>query len=140
MDFLLDQNNFIILAVAIVSGGMLLFGSVRKGGGTHYVSSHEAVQLANRERGVFIDIRNAEQFMAGTIPQARNIPNGDIDQQAAALPKQKDRPIIVLCDAGQKSNAIVNKLRQQGFERAVSLKGGLRSWVQDGLPLAKKDK
>ncbi len=138
MDFFLEQNNLLILAVAAISGTMLMAGTLRKGQGATTVSVQDAVRLANRERGIFVDIRSADQFREGTIPQARNVPKDQLDDKAASLPKE--RPIIVVCDSGQQSGAAAGKLRKLGLEGAVSMQGGLRSWKQDGLPLSKQGK
>jgi rhodanese-related sulfurtransferase len=50
----------------------------------------------------------------------------------------KDKPIIVVCDQGRESARIAGSLRKQGYEQAMSLEGGLRGWVQAGMPLSKK--
>lgn len=135
MDFLLQPNNLLILSVAAVSGTMLLLNMLRKGSSGAAVSVQDAVQLVNRQQGIFVDIRTPEQFKAGTIPQARNIPRDQLDAKSASLPKE--RPIIIICDSGQQAGQAAGKLRKLGFEGAVSLQGGLRSWTQDGLPLKK---
>lgn len=137
MDFFLDQNNIIVVIIALVSGAMLVLQTVRKGGKGASVNVQDAIQLANREHGIFIDIRSPEQFKTGSIPQSRNIPSADLESKAASLPKNK--PIILVCDTGQKTGAAVGTLRKLGFERVVSIQGGLRSWTQDGLPLSKKN-
>jgi len=136
VDFLLDQNNLYIVLIALASGAMLLWPTLSKGSGKGSVGVAQAVQLANREHGIFLDIRSAEQFQAGTIPQARNLPNSELEAKLATLPK--DKPIIVFCDQGRESAAAAAKLRKQGLAGAVSLEGGLRGWNQAGMPLTKK--
>lgn len=137
MDFFLEQNNIIILTIAAVSGTMLLLHTVRKSAGGTSVTVQDAVQLANRQHGVFVDIRTPEKFKTGTIPQARNIPISDLETRSKSLPK--DKPIILFCDSGQQTGPAAGKLRKLGFEGAVSMHGGLRSWTQEGLPLTKKN-
>ncbi len=136
MDFLLSQNNLYIVIIALVSGGMLLWPALNKGRSVTQVDVQQAVQLANQKHGIFVDVRTAEHFKAGTIPQARNVPVADIDSKASTLPK--DKPIIVFCDQGRESARIAGALRKQGFAQAVSLQGGLRTWADAGLPLGKK--
>lgn len=136
MDFFLEQNNIILLTVAVVSGTMLLLRSARKGGRGASVNVQDAVQLVNRQQGIFIDIRTPEQYKAGTIPQARNVPQDQLEAKASSLPK--DKPIILVCDSGQQAIQATSKLRKLGLAGAVSLQGGLRSWTQEGLPLTKK--
>lgn len=135
MDFILSQNNIYIVLIAIVSGGLLLWPTLNKRRGANSVSATEAVQLANRQQGVFIDIRSPEQFKTGTIAQARNVPLAELEAKADSLPKNK--PLIVVCDQGREAVRAAAILRKHGLE-VVSLEGGLRSWTQAGLPLSKK--
>lgn len=137
MDFLLSQNNLYIVLIALISGGMLLWPVLGKGGANAtQVGLQEAVQLANQKHGIFLDVRPVEHFKGGTIPQARNVPANDIDSKANTLPK--DKPIIVFCDQGRDSSRIAKLLRKQGFAEAFSLQGGLRTWSEAGMPLSKK--
>ena len=135
MDFFLDQTNLIILFTAVASGIMLLLPTILKGG-AKTVSVSEAVLLANQKQGVFVDVRSPEAFKAGTVPQARSLPAADIQAKLGSLPK--DKPIIVVCDQGRESTRIVGSLRKQGYDQAVGLEGGLRSWLQAGMPLSRK--
>src|SRR5690606_30702076 len=131
VDFFLDQNNLIILFVAIASGVMLLLPTLLKGGGKT-VGVQQAVQLANQNQGLFLDVRSHESFKSGSIPQARNLPAADVASKLGSLPKNK--PIIVVCDQGRDSARVAGALRKQGYTEAVSLEGGLRGWVQAGMP------
>ncbi len=136
MDFFLDQNNLLILTVAALSGTMLMIGGMRKGKGASEISVQEAVKLVNQQNGIFLDIRTSDSFQKGNIPQSRNIPRADLQAKSGSLPKNK--PIIVVCDSGQQAAVAVRSLRKEGFDQAVALQGGLRSWNQEGLPLTKK--
>ena len=135
MDFILSQNNLFIVLIAVVSGALLLWPTIGKRRGTNPVTAAEAVQLANRSQGVFIDVRGPEQFKAGTIAQARNVPIAELEAKLDTLPKNK--PLIVFCDQGREAIRAAAMLRKQGRE-AVSLEGGLRAWTQAGLPVSKK--
>ncbi|RTZ43137.1 rhodanese-like domain-containing protein [Candidimonas sp. SYP-B2681] len=135
MDFFLDQNNLIVIFVAIASGVMLLLPTILKGGGKT-VSVQEAVQLVNQKQGLFLDVRSHESFKTASIPQARNVPVADLTSKLASLPKSK--PIIVVCDSGRDSARVAGSLRKQGYNEAVSLAGGLQAWLKDGMPVSKK--
>jgi len=136
VDFLLSQNNLYILIIALTSGLMLLWPTLVKGHGATAVGINEAVQLANQKQALFLDIRPTEQFKKGSIAQARNLPETDLPAKIGTLPKNK--PIIVVCDQGRDSAKVAVSLRKQGFSEAVSLAGGLRDWLKEGMPLSKK--
>ena len=135
MDFFLDQTNLITLFIAIASGVMLLLPNLIKGN-AKTVSLQQAVQLANQQDGLFLDVRSLEAFKTGSIPQARHLPAADLQAKLGSLPKGK--PIIVFCDHGRDSARAVSTLQKQGYDQAVSLEGGLNAWAQGGLPLTKK--
>ena len=85
MDFILSQNNLLILAIAVLAGIMLLIPSFFKGRAGRAVSSSEAVQMVNQKDAILIDLRSADQFKAGAIAQSRNIPAADLDAKAGTL-------------------------------------------------------
>ncbi|MCC3264324.1 rhodanese-like domain-containing protein, partial [Paenibacillus polymyxa] len=73
------------------------------------ISTNEAIQMVNQRNAVWVDVRPAEQFQAGHIAQARNVPAADIEQKASSLPKNK--PLVVVCDNGRDSARAAAKLR-----------------------------
>lgn len=134
MDFLTDTNNLLILVVAVMSGVMLLFPNLSKRGG-NLISANEVVQQINQRQAILIDIRKAESYKAGHIPQARNIPAEDLITKTEKI--AKDKPIIVVCDTGRNAQRSVADLRKQGFTDVSVLEGGLVAWAQAGLPTKK---
>jgi rhodanese-related sulfurtransferase len=131
------RNNLLLIVVALVSGGMLIWPLVRRGTGGPYVDAARATQLINREDALVVDVRDPGEYGAGHILGARNVPVARIDEKAD-LGKRKDRPLIVYCDTGSRASKAAAALRQQGFTRVVSLSGGLGAWQQAGLPIEKK--
>ncbi|WP_341667859.1 rhodanese-like domain-containing protein [Alcaligenes sp. SDU_A2] len=135
MDFILSQNNLLILAIALVAGIMLLMPSFFKGRAGRAVSTSEAVQMVNQKQAVLIDLRGADQFKAASIAQSRNIPAADLDAKAASLPK--DKPVILVCDTGRSASRSVAVLRKHGIQEAYTLEGGIQAWMQASLPVKK---
>ena len=135
MDFLLSQNNLWILLIALVSGGLLLWPNLAKSRSTGRIAVAEAIRQVNQEHGQFVDVRPADQFKAGAIPQARNIPLDTLDAHLNSLPK--DKPIVLVDAHGRDAAKAVAQLRKQGFDRVSCLEGGLNAWTEGGLPLKK---
>ncbi|HEX7387054.1 MAG TPA: rhodanese-like domain-containing protein [Castellaniella sp.] len=135
MDFLLNLNNLWIILIAVVSGVMLAWPSLSRARSGAHVSLAEAIQLVNRENGLFVDVRPAEQFKAGSIPQARNVPEDTLDAHVGNLPK--DKPIVLVDARGRQSAKVAATLRKQGFERVSCLEGGLAAWAEGGMPVKK---
>ncbi|SHE71067.1 Rhodanese-related sulfurtransferase [Modicisalibacter ilicicola DSM 19980] len=106
--------------------------------GNHGVDSGQATALINREDAAVVDIRDANDFKAGHIAGARNIPQSKLDDRMSELDKFKEKPVIVVCKHGQASGMAVAKLAKAGFTRAVKLKGGMAQWQADNLPVVRK--
>jgi rhodanese-related sulfurtransferase len=131
--------NMMLLGTAAVSGGMLIWPLLNRvsAGGIAQVSALEAVQLMNRRDAVVLDVRNAAEFAAGHIPNARNIPFGELTNRLRELEKLKSRPIIVNGQAGAHAAKVCGALKKIGFTDVVALRGGLNGWVEASLPVEK---
>lgn len=130
------QDNIYLVAIAVLSGGMLIWPTMRRGGAGPSVSTLEATLLINQKDAVLIDIRAAAEFAKGHILNARNVPLAQTDVLVENLVKNKQKSLIVYCESGRQSPSATAKLRRGGYENAVSLDGGLAAWRQAGLPVA----
>ena len=138
MDFV--RNNLLLIAVALVSGAMLVWPLLRRVTGGPWVSTGEATQLMNREDALVVDVREPGEYGAGHILGARNVPLAQIDERISSggeLAKRKEKPVIVYCDGGERASKAAAVLRKLGFTRVVNLSGGLPGWQQAGLPVEK---
>ena len=129
-------ENWYLLVVALVSGAMLLWPMVGRGGGSLSVGTAEAVRLINREKGVLIDVGEPAEFAAGHAAGARNVPLGKLDG-ARELPSNKALPLVLLCASGARAGRAAALLRKAGYEKAFSLAGGNASWREAGFPVDK---
>jgi len=132
------QDNILLIAVAFVSGAMLLWPYVRRATGGPSVSPSQATQLINREDAMLIDVREPGEYGAGHILGAKNVPMSRVDTGGADIAgKRKDRPVILYCDSGTRSAKAAAVLRGQGYTRVLNLSGGIGAWQQAGLPVEK---
>src|SRR5262245_9201174 len=88
MDFV--RNNLLLIAVAVISGAMLLWPNLRRGAGGPRVSAGEATTLINREDALLVDVRDANEFGNGHAIGAKNVPLARIDDGANDLAKRKE--------------------------------------------------
>ena len=135
VDFL--QQNIMWVAIAVMSGGMLIWPMIT-GAGARGVTPAEATLLMNREDAIVVDIRETSEWSTGHIAGARHIVLGQLETRLSEIEKFKSRPIIVCCASGGRSGGAVVKLKKAGFEKAVNLDGGLSAWSSANLPLTKK--
>ncbi|HEX4584676.1 MAG TPA: rhodanese-like domain-containing protein [Burkholderiaceae bacterium] len=133
MQFVLD--NLLLIAMACVSGGLLLWPLLRDRAGGPTVSTLTATQMINSRHAQVVDVRPPEQFATGTVPNARNIPLLEIGQRSSEL--RKDRPVILVCNPGRNAHGAASKLRASGIGEVYVLAGGVAAWREAGLPIRK---
>lgn len=134
MKFILE--NWMLIAVAFVSGGLLVWPMVSRGGRAGSVSASEAVRLINREKAVLVDVSEPGEFADAHVAGSRNVPLGSL-AQAKNLPTNKALPIVVVCPSGTRAVRAAAMLRKLGHENTYTLGGGLASWRQANLPVEK---
>ncbi len=135
MEFI--QQNLYLVALAAISGGMLLFTSLRRPGGRNSLTPTQATLLINREDAQVIDVREPDEYVAGHLPESRNFPLGQLDERAGELDKFKDVPLILICLSGARSSGACSRLEKLGFTKVHNLDGGINAWRAAGLPLKK---
>ena len=132
MSFLID--NWMLLLVALTSGGALLLPVLMQGKG---LNPAEAVLLMNREKAVVIDVCEPGEFASGHIAGARNVPLAQLEAQLPGVVKNKATPVILVCQAGVRSGRALAVVRKLGYENAQSLAGGLKAWRAASMPVSK---
>ena len=134
MQFIVE--NWILILAAFVSGGMLVWPMVGKGGIGGAISTSDAVRLINQEKAVLIDVREPAEFAAGHAAGARNVPLATLDG-AKALPSNKALPLVLVCASGARSSRAAAQLRKAGYSSVHSLAGGTEAWRTASLPIEK---
>ncbi|MGH6626173.1 MAG: rhodanese-like domain-containing protein [Burkholderiaceae bacterium] len=134
MKFIID--NWMLLVVAIGSGGMLLWPIVRGATGGSLTAAR-AVQLINREKAVVIDVSEAEEFAAGHVGGAKNVPLGQLEARLADVVKNKALPLVLVCPTGARAQRAQAMAKKLGYEQAQALAGGLKAWKEANLPVEK---
>ena len=134
MQFIVE--NWILILAAFVSGALLVWPMVSKGGIGASVSTADAVRLINQEKAVLIDVREPAEFAAGHAAGARNVPLGAL-QGAKGLPTNKALPLVVMCATGARSSRAVAQLRKAGHTNVHNLSGGNAAWREASLPIEK---
>jgi rhodanese-related sulfurtransferase len=131
--FIID--NIFLIAVALLSGGTLIWHTLQRSGAK--VSPLQATQLINREKGVILDVRSADEFASGHIREAKNIPLKELSTRVEELDKFKSRPLVIVCAKGLQSNKAASQLKKAGFASAYPLIGGIAEWQSQDLPVVK---
>jgi rhodanese-related sulfurtransferase len=83
-----------------------------------------------------IDVRRPHEWDAGHIPGARRVEVNDLPAEAAKL--DRNRPVVLYCRSGSRSELAADGLRAGGFD-AHALAGGITAWAKDGHSLEPED-
>ena len=133
MKFILD--HIFLVGLVALSGGALLWPVLI--GRAKQASPLEVTQLINRGKTTILDVRDAAEFAAGHVRDAKHIPVGELESRIAELDKSKAKSVVVICQTGARAERAVKLLQKAGFEDVQSLEGGLAAWQTAGLPVAK---
>lgn len=85
---------------------------------------------------VWIDVREADELLGGTLPGAICLPRGMLEKHIASHVRSFDTPIYLYCASGKRSALAADTLLKMGYGNVFSLKGGFEAWRQQALPLA----
>ncbi|MDX1608911.1 MAG: rhodanese-like domain-containing protein, partial [Halofilum sp. (in: g-proteobacteria)] len=95
----------------------------------------EVRSLSERGETRLIDVRGPEEYRAGHVPGAVNIPLAELDQAGDRLPADHEAPVITVCNRGNMSLNGLLVLKSLGYRNVRSLNGGTTAWVEQGNPV-----
>lgn len=138
MDVQFLQQNWMLAAVAAVSGAMLVWSFIgSKLSGIEEADTLKATRLYNDD-ALVLDVREDKEYAAGHIPKARHIPLGQLAGRMKELDKFKDKPILVTCRSGNRSAHACRILKKAGFTTVYNQAGGILAWERANLPVTTK--
>lgn len=120
------------LALALVA--LLMAGAATADPSVRPVSPQELLErVAAADRNlVVLDVRSPEEFVAGHVPGAVNVPYDQIATRLAEVPKDKD--VVLYCRSGRRVGIAAQVLAQNGYTRLQHLEGDMPAWVAQGRP------
>ncbi len=134
MKFIID--NWYLFFVALASGSMLLWPVLQNASGGSLTPAR-AVQLINREKAVVIDVCEAEEFTAGHVTGAKNVPVSQLEERLPTVVKNKALPVVLVCASGARANPAFGIAKKLGYDNAQALAGGMKAWREASLPVEK---
>ncbi len=94
----------------------------------------QAGEIQSDDQVYILDIRAPEEFevshLKGALRLGYEHKQWDLLDQIA-----KEDTILAYCTVGYRSQKVVKALREQGYENAYNLKGGLFEWIHQGRPI-----
>lgn len=76
-----------------------------------------------------LDVREPHEHAICHVPGSRLLPMREVPAMLSQLPR--DRPLLVLCHHGARSQRVTQFLRTNGFTRAINIRGGIDAWAAE---------
>ena len=128
-------NNWILSSVWSVLFILLIVSYSKTS--SKMIGVQQATMLLNREDAVVVDIRAKADYKKGHILGSVNIPTAQVEENAKGLPKDKSKPLILVCHSGVTTATVAQKLHKLGYDNLHRLQGGISAWNSENLPLEK---
>lgn len=97
------------------------------------LSARQLDSLIQQGRAMVIDVREPDEFAAGHIPGAINMPLSTF--RTSAVPHPGDKMLVLNCAAGRRSAMALDKCAAARAEIDTHLAGGFGAWRAAGLPV-----
>lgn len=130
-----------ILAIVILLSFVALSSGLADGDAPAEAPSIAPSELADRRAAgkapVVIDVRTAQEYSAGHVPGAVNIPYDEV----AARISEVEAPygVVLYCMVGPRARKGESALLGAGYESVLHLEGGLAAWQAAGLPVEREE-
>lgn len=86
------------------------------------------------EHAVVLDTRICKEFKTDRIPGALYAGEKKVLRKLVS-DMDKDRPLLIYCDYGDRSETVIEILEKEGFKKLYHLEEGLDEWRKQGFPI-----
>jgi len=80
-----------------------------------------------------LDVRTPEEYVAGHVPGAVNIPYDQVGARLAEVPK--DKQVVLYCRSGRRAVMASEVLAANGYTRLQHLEGDILGWQEKQRPV-----
>jgi rhodanese-related sulfurtransferase len=136
----------VLVVLGVIGTLGLLFMSLRRSrlprAADHAEAAVGALELhAKLAQGEFavLDVRNPDEFVGplGHVASAINVPLAGLPAYLDTLDRYRRTNLAVVCLSEQRSRQAIRVLRTAGFEQLFLLRGGMKEWSAQQLPVAR---
>lgn len=93
------------------------------------IDQETAKKMMEKDDGhIILDVRTKEEYAAGHIPGAINLPNEDIQDQKPEVLPDTDQIILIYCRSGHRAGLAAEKLAKLGYKKLYNF-GGVNTWT-----------
>lgn len=125
------QLGIVALAALVIYLLVITFNGA--GGGLPSTISVDDAYSMYQEGAFVLDVRTVEEWNEYHAPGTTLIPLDELASRVDEVPR--DRPIVVVCRSGNRSDEGRDILLKAGFTQVTSMDGGLNAWQAQGYPI-----
>lgn len=122
-----------IVAIVALIVYLLVATSSGAGGGLPSTISVDEAYAMYQDGAFVLDVRTVEEWNEYHAPNTTLIPLDELASRVNEVPR--DRPIVVICRSGNRSDEGRDILLNAGFTQVTSMDGGLKDWRTRGYPI-----
>ena len=130
------KKTFLVLAIF---GSLLSCNNetttAKTGTEVKLVPVEDVLNIVQMEDAQLIDVRTPEEFEEGHIANALNIDFFSDNFVKDMENLDKEKPVVLYCKSGNRSNKSVQKLKDSGFSKIYDVDGGITEWKSKGFDI-----
>jgi rhodanese-related sulfurtransferase len=129
--FIFASEQWVLISVFLLLLYVFAFTERTKGGKPIAVT--EVVAMMNADQASLVDVRSANEFQAGHIHGAINIPHTKLASRISELEKNRSKIIVVTDQMGQHAGGVGRSLTKEGYD-VRRMSGGMTEWQGQQMP------
>jgi len=98
------------------------------------ISVADAKAMSGKAGIIILDVREPNEYNAGHIVGAQNLPRGLLEFKIAKKIPDKNATIVVYCKTGGRGSLATLRLGKMGYKNVKNMDGGWKAWKKAGYP------
>ena len=135
--FIFASEQWLLISLFLVL--IYIFALTERTKGGKPITCSQLVSLMNADEAVLVDVRAANDFQAGHVHGAINIPHTKIATRLSELEKHREKVIVLTDQMGQHAGGVGKQMTKQGYT-VRRLSGGMSDWQQQNMPVVQGQK
>lgn len=91
--------------------------------------------IDKKEKAVILDVREPDEYAAGHLPGAINVPRGTLESRIWSEVPDQSAKIYVYCSSVRRSPLATKTLNDLGYKNAVLMDAKFEDWINAGYPV-----
>ncbi len=115
----------------------MLLNACANNGNMRDISANALSKNLKTSEMLIIDVRTPQEYAAGHVPGAINMPHTSITSQLEKLQGHKNKTIVIYCKSGRRAGMAEQTLSDAGFKQLLHLDGDMDGWLEGNYPIEK---